>query len=170
MAEISAPPTRAYRIRVEFFSDSELFAVDTFTIDLPDGQDPITAAEGLADESIYFDERIPDLSRTIAIEPLESVGLTEFGKYVVLSTAHIRCATAELLQSWAGLSANAQPLVIASTQCGWFVSTYPIDGPDLAHLPAELPDILAFARDHDCDYVLLDCDGGRSDALPVFPW
>ncbi len=60
--------------------------------------------------------------------------------------------------------------LIASTQCGWFISTYPIDGPDLAHLPAELPAILAFARDHDCDYVLLDCDGDRSDALPVFPW
>lgn len=72
MTEIQVTSMRAYRIRVEFFSDGDSFAVDTFTIDLPDGQDPMTAAEGLADESIYFDERVPYLSRTIEIEPLDS--------------------------------------------------------------------------------------------------
>jgi len=67
MTEISATPTRAFRICVHFYSDGECFAVETFIIDLPERQDPQAAAEGLADHSVYHDERVPDLSRTIEI-------------------------------------------------------------------------------------------------------
>ncbi len=67
MTEISATSTRAFRICVQFFSDGECFAVETFIIDLPEGHDPQAAAEGLADHSVYHDERVPDLSRTIEI-------------------------------------------------------------------------------------------------------
>jgi hypothetical protein len=72
MTEISAVSTRAFRICVYFFSDGECFAVETFILDLPEGQDPKAAAEGLADHSIYHDERVPDLSRTITIMPPDS--------------------------------------------------------------------------------------------------
>lgn len=94
----------------------------------------------------------------------------EFGKYVVLSTAHVRCATAEQLTTWALLPAMDQPLPVASTSCGWFLSTgVPHDAADM-QFPSELLAVLAFGRDHGCAYVLLDCDGERADVLPVFPW
>ena len=67
MTEISAAPTRAFRICVHFYSDGERFAVETFIIDLPEGQDPQAAAEDLANHSVYHDDRVPDLSRTIEI-------------------------------------------------------------------------------------------------------
>lgn len=91
----------------------------------------------------------------------------EFGKYLVLGTAHIRCATAELLTQWSGLPPTDQPIAVASTPCGWFVPTRLADD---RHLPEELPHILAFARLHGCSYVLLDSDGAELDALPTFPW
>lgn len=94
----------------------------------------------------------------------------EFGKYVVLSTAHVRCATAERLTAWASLPPGDQPLPVAPTHYGWFLPTNVHPDLDDPSFPAELHAILAFGREHRCDYVLLDSDGVRSDALPVFPW
>ncbi len=92
----------------------------------------------------------------------------EFGRYVVLSTAHVRCATAERLNALAGLPPEAQPLAVASTQCGWLLGTRrPTDGTDV---PDELHAILALGRRHGCGYVLLDSDGAETSELPVFPW
>jgi hypothetical protein len=93
----------------------------------------------------------------------------KFGRYVVLSTAHVRCATGEQLTAWAQLLPSAQPIPVASTQNGWFLSTRP-PAPDDPALPGELRAILAFGRDRRCDYILLDSDGDVTDALPVFPW
>jgi hypothetical protein len=94
----------------------------------------------------------------------------EFGRYVVLSTAHIRCSTAEQLTAWSQLPPTEQPLAVASTQYGWFLPTRALPNPGDPRLARELAAILAFGRDQSCDYVLLDCDGDRAEALPVFPW
>ena len=94
----------------------------------------------------------------------------EFGRYVVLSTAHVRCATAEKLTAWASLKPIDQPLPVASTQYGWFLSTRSLGDSGETLLPDELKALLAFGRDHGCDYVLLDSDGSCTDALPIFPW
>lgn len=94
----------------------------------------------------------------------------EFGKYVVLSTAHVRCATAELLTAWASLAPTNQPVPVASTHYGWFLPTQVLTDLDDPCFPAELHAILDFGREHGCDYVLLDSDGDRIGALPVFPW
>lgn len=94
----------------------------------------------------------------------------EFGKYLVLSTAHVRCSTGELLDGWAKLSATEQPLAVASTYYGWFIPTRPVDGEAAKRLPAELPTILAFARACGCDHVLFDCDGPAIPDLTEFPW
>lgn len=92
----------------------------------------------------------------------------EFGKYLVLSTAHVHFATAELLTAWAQFPPAEQPLAMASTQYGWFLSTRSVlDG---EALPEELPAILALGRAHGCDHVLLDSDGEEVAELPVFPW
>lgn len=92
------------------------------------------------------------------------------GRHLVLSTTHVRCATAELLEHWARLRAADQPLAVASTQCGWFVGTRQPQCTHTVQLPEELPAILAFGRALDCSYVLLDCDGPEVSALPCFPW
>lgn len=92
------------------------------------------------------------------------------GRHLVLSTAHVRCATAELLENWSRLPARHQPLAVASTQYGWFVETRQQKCAQTVQLPEELPAILAFGRGHDCTYILLDCDGPEEGALPRYPW
>ncbi|WP_157217987.1 DUF5983 family protein [Flavisphingomonas formosensis] len=94
----------------------------------------------------------------------------EIGRYIVLSTAHLRCATAELLTEWSQLPPSAQPLAPAPTQCGWFLSTRDSQGLQNGQLPDELAPILAFGRACGCAYILFDCDGPEEDALPTFPW
>lgn len=94
----------------------------------------------------------------------------EIGRHLVLSTAHIRCATAELLDRWARLPATDQPLPVASTQYGWFIAATGPDATRSESLPEELPMILAFGRAHDCSYILFDCDGPLEPDLPRFPW
>jgi hypothetical protein len=93
-----------------------------------------------------------------------------FHHYVVLNTVHIRCATAELLESWSRLPPGDRPIAVASTGFGWFIPTTPIDAASLAHIPAELPQIIAFGRSQGCDQVLLDSDGPRMPGLTEFPW
>lgn len=94
----------------------------------------------------------------------------EIGKHLVLSTVHVHCTTAEILDAWALLSPNDRPLTIAATTYGWFIPTRELEGPLLAGIPSELPPILAFARRHDCTHVLFDCDGPRISDLLEFPW
>jgi len=69
MTEISAVPTRAFAVRVEYFSADDRFAVEEFAIEVAEGEDPMVLARARADDSVYYDERIPDLWRVIAIEP-----------------------------------------------------------------------------------------------------
>lgn len=94
----------------------------------------------------------------------------EIARYLVLSTAHVHCATAELLDQWAQRSPIDQPLPVASTQWGWFIATQVPEHAPAGEIPSELPPILAFARAQGCAHVLFDCDGPRVAALPEFPW
>ena len=94
----------------------------------------------------------------------------ETGQYLVLSTAHIRCATGQILTAWADYPPHKQPLPVAPTQYGWFLHTMTPPPEAQRRLPKELPPILAFGRDNGCDYVLLDSDGPTEDLLPTFPW
>ena len=94
----------------------------------------------------------------------------EFGTYLVLSTVHIHCATAALLDRWALLLPIERPLALAPTGYGWFIGTGALDEITRAALPAELVPLLAFARQQGCLHVLLDSDGPRVPELPVFPW
>lgn len=94
----------------------------------------------------------------------------EIARYLVLSTAHIRCATAELLEQWAKRTPVDQPVPTASTQWGWFIATREPAGDFIDLVPAELLPILAFARTHLCAHILFDCDGPQVTALPLYPW
>ena len=94
----------------------------------------------------------------------------EFGRHLVLSTAHITHATSELLTRWAAAPRDLQPLGVSSTWYGWFVSTFEVEGEDSAAVPEELAALQRFARERDCAWLLFDCDGEEIAALPTFPW
>lgn len=94
----------------------------------------------------------------------------ETGQYLVLSTAHIRCATGQLLNAWADYPPHRQPLPVAPTQYGWFLHTGALLPDTQRRLPKELPTILALGRASECEYVLLDSDGPIEKGLPTFPW
>lgn len=93
-----------------------------------------------------------------------------FGRYVAISTEHVRYTTAELLNGWATLPAPERPVGVISTYYGWFLPTQDADPVKLPASAAELPAILAFGRMHGCTYVLLDPDAPSTDQLPTFPW
>lgn len=94
----------------------------------------------------------------------------ETGRFLVLSTAHIRCATGEMLSRLAGRDLSGHPLLVASTNHGWFLGTHPLPESVVDGLPEELPAILDLGRAYGCAYVLLDSDGPVEDRLPTFPW
>jgi predicted RNA-binding Zn-ribbon protein involved in translation (DUF1610 family) len=71
MPEISAAPMRAFNVRVAFFSGGDRFAADSFRINVSEGEDPMAVAHTAADASVYCDDRVPDLNRTIDIEPVD---------------------------------------------------------------------------------------------------
>lgn len=71
MKTTSTAVTRAYSVRAEFFSDGDRFAVETFTIEVADGLDPYAIARMRANECVYADPRIPDLTQVITLEPVD---------------------------------------------------------------------------------------------------
>jgi hypothetical protein len=93
----------------------------------------------------------------------------EIATHLVLSTGHISAATAELLDRWTAMDLAARPLSVASTDYGWFVSTYMIPRAG-EPIPPELDAIIALARKHGCAWILLDRDGGTIAELPIFNW
>jgi hypothetical protein len=94
----------------------------------------------------------------------------EVGHHLVLSTAHIRYATAERLNRWAKLPFARQPLAVAPTACGWFLSASADQALMETLCPEEIPAIIACARAHGCSYILLDSDGPEEPTLPRFAW
>jgi hypothetical protein len=102
--------------------------------------------------------------------PSAGAGKLEVGCYLVLSTAHVRCTTATLLDQWADLSAIEQPLAVSRTHYGWFIPTRSMPVASSAEVPDELPELLDFARAKGCAHILFDCDGPEEPSLPLFPW
>ena len=94
----------------------------------------------------------------------------ETGRYCVLSTAHLTVQTAGLLDGWASWPPTERPIDIAASVYGWFVPTRSLDEARQAQLPADLLRLMAFGRSRSFQFLLLDCDGDRSDDLPVHDW
>ena len=93
----------------------------------------------------------------------------EIETHLVLSTAHIAVTTAELLDRWASMQPGSRPHSVATTDYGWFVSTYLLEHV-ATPTPTELTAILEFARGQGCAWVLLDRDGDTLAELPTFDW
>ena len=41
---------------------------------------------------------------------------------------------------------------------------------DQLHLPDDLARLFVYAREHSCDWLLIDCDGPQVEELPFAPW
>lgn len=69
MDMITPAVTRTYEVRVDYLSEGEPFARDTFTIEVVDGIDPYDIARARADRHPYANGRIPGLSLGITLRP-----------------------------------------------------------------------------------------------------
>jgi hypothetical protein len=184
MFKTNITAAHAYVVCVEFKSGAEPFACESYRLLLPNGFDIAAAAHALTEASPYWNEEIPELTRSVFFAPLgdddpdpplggapagnpaSALAALEIGHFLVLSTVHLRSATGGLLDRWARLPFLDRPLSIVSTGCGWFMPT--AGAPSV--LPDEVPPILAFARACGCQYVLFDCDASPVADLPAFPW
>lgn len=179
-------PARASHTRFDviaiYASNGERFARQHLRIDVADHISPYVAARAWAERGPYADPRIPGLAIFLIVtpaavrdaEPASSHAIPtaarDVGCYLVLSTAHIRCSTAQMLDHWAELPIHRQPLAVARLGLGWFVSTRATSMRGAESLAEEIPAILAFGRAQGCDHVLLDCDGPEERMLPLYPW
>ncbi|GAA0309196.1 hypothetical protein GCM10009087_19050 [Sphingomonas oligophenolica] len=134
----------------------------------------------LADEEVikaYFDDHACESyivdqirvapSATLAVAPRDRL---EQGRYCVISTVHLTAQTAARLDDWASWPPTDRPIDIAASVYGWFVPTRPIDDDRQPHLPDDILRVIAFGRERGFAFVLLDCDGGDVDGLPVQNW
>ncbi|MDO6415378.1 hypothetical protein Q4F19_13375 [Sphingomonas sp. BIUV-7] len=181
--DMPTPASRTFFDVVAIYaSDGERFAREQLRIDVADHISPYAAARACAERRAYADPRIPGLAIFLVVTPVAgpnarsglrnaaSALACNVGCYLVLSTAHIRCSTAQMLDHWAQLYAHQQPLAVARMGFGWLISTCIVSERMAQSLPEEIPAILAFGRAQGCDHVLLDCDGREERRLPVYPW
>lgn len=88
-------------------------------------------------------------------------------KFLDASTAHLPQNICELLDSYDGVIAYEHG------EYGWLLWV-PDDvdehATDYLDIPDEVLVVQRFARNLDCDYVLLDRDADRVDGLPTWEW
>ncbi|CAM8634030.1 hypothetical protein [Sphingobium aquiterrae] len=94
----------------------------------------------------------------------------EMGNYLALSSSHISWPTTLRLDEWLTRDPSDRPISIADTHYGWFIATLPSSIDNEAELPGDLLDVLAFAQNKGCSYLVLDRDAPASDRLPCFEW
>ena len=94
----------------------------------------------------------------------------ESGRYCILSTGHLSCATADLLDRWSRLPVHNRPINIAPNSYGWFVPTLEMEGETADTIPADLCTATRFARERGFDFILFDCDGGTVAELQIYDW
>lgn len=143
--------------------------------EIGDGRDP----GSLSDRDViatYFDDHGHESCSTdrVTLEPPampdRPVQSPETGTYCVLSTAHLTVQTADRLDKWASWPPSDRPIDIAASVYGWFVPTRALSEERRAQLPDDLLRLIAFGRDRGFRFVLLDCDAGTVDDLPVHDW
>ena len=88
---------------------------------------------------------------------------------LTLSTVHITCATAELLDAEAIRNKMPGLVVYRKEDYGWFVYFPALEEEDRAHIPADLLDCIDLAVANHCEVLCLDGDGPICD-LPEYDW
>jgi hypothetical protein len=93
----------------------------------------------------------------------------ETRRFVVISTAHVAETTAKRLDN---TPAKEWPCLGGPYgEYGWFLYAHDENsGVGKDAIPAELFDVMTWARTQGCDYILFDCDADQIDRLPAFNW
>jgi len=91
----------------------------------------------------------------------------EITKMLTISTAHITKETADLLNIEPD-NDNMQLSVYNKADFGWFI--YVNIDLDNRNIPDDLRRCLDLAKDNDCNWLCLDCDGEVVDGLDVYEW
>ena len=86
----------------------------------------------------------------------------EINKMLTVSTAHISEETAELLDK------DISIVAYQKGDYGWFIHIH--DDCDEYEIPKDLLKLLMFAKDLNCDWLCLDCDGDILDYLETYDW
>lgn len=94
--------------------------------------------------------------------------MLEIQKMITLSTAHITEQTAKLLDKEPEKN-NMTISVYKKSEYGWFLPIESIDY-NTAAIPEDLKKVIAFAKDHGCSWLCLDCDGPILDYLDTYKW
>lgn len=94
--------------------------------------------------------------------------MLEIQKMIILSTAHITEQTAKLLDKEP--EENSMTIsVYKKSEYGWFLPIENISY-DTAAVPEDLKKVIAFAKDHGCSWLCLDCDGPILEYLDTYKW
>jgi len=91
----------------------------------------------------------------------------EISKMLTISTAHITEKTADLLEIELD-NDNMQLCVYNRADFGWFIHI-PDDCED-CDIPQDLLTLIKFAKDIECDWLCLDCDGEVLEYLDSYEW
>lgn len=86
-----------------------------------------------------------------------------------ISTAHITEQTNRALTE---NNSSVENVSFYPQEGGYLVWTGYMDGEmhDAKHFPPDLAGVVHFARRHQCEWVWLDCDADRIDALVQWEW
>lgn len=91
----------------------------------------------------------------------------EITKMLTLSNCHIQGSTADFLNN----EKRSELVVYPKLDYGWFIyvdSEYIED--ELQHIPEELANLIRIAKEQECTWLCLDCDGLIEEGLPTFNW
>ena len=89
-------------------------------------------------------------------------------KYLDISTAHITKKTDEYLQRQ--IENYNSPLIVYKKEYGYFICVpWELDDIEM-YIPSDLASCLGFARKHNCQWLILDCDAEVIDKLETYEW
>lgn len=99
----------------------------------------------------------------------------EISRMLTLSTSHITQKTAEELEQrpaqfnsfW---SAWDHLAIYDKGSYGWWILVSELEYAELNQLPEDLAACCRFAKQNDCDWLCLDCDGPVEEYLPTYEW
>lgn len=83
---------------------------------------------------------------------------------LVLSTAHLRRATAEAMNA-----PGTAEWIFDEIQYGYLVKVTQERVPEMG-IPDELWGCMEFAKSNGCSHIRFDCDGATYESLPKFNW
>jgi hypothetical protein len=86
-----------------------------------------------------------------------------FSRMLEISTGHVSKEGVDILTD----PNNSDVSVYDKGDYGWIIF---VESEIDDKLEQSLKDILQYAKDHGCQWVMLDCDGIEIDELPIYDW